>query len=392
MQLRIQKILAFWLLISTVLSFTNPRSEILLCINIALPILFICFLRQNNSFIISKKVVAATLVYFLCMLLGTLFSGYSQAYGMALFLLIFALYIASQNESFYMTKSLFKIEWFYIILCVFTIYNIYLNVISGIEDIVFDTIGEKNYTGIMVYLLFMYSNKKAKILGQIVGIIYAVILSGSRSYLGLIVLFYVVKLFSNHIEKFVNRFNISVGKIFVIMFIITAILSYIWVYGISAGGYEAYHTSLNDTSNRMRFVANIKVFDLMLDPQEIWFWGYGDADGIIRGLGIDRGATYLGIRLVQSHNVILNLFLRIGILPTIIYYWIECKILNRYWNKDNYAFLIPYMINAIVMHSLFGGKWLLFLLVILMTPQEPYRFVQVLKKFVKKDNKGENSR
>ena len=63
-------------------------------------------------------------------------------------------------------------------------------------------------------------------------------------------------------------------------------------------------------------------------------------------------------RLVQPHNSILNLFLRIGIIPAVIYFLILSYILDKLSTVNNCEYIFPYLINTIFMHSLLSGVWL----------------------------------
>lgn len=59
------------------------------------------------------------------------------------------------------------------------------------------------------------------------------------------------------------------------MFIITVSISYIWVYKVAIDGVKEYQQGLNDTSNKMRFVANIYAIDLLKNNKEkLIFYGY----------------------------------------------------------------------------------------------------------------------
>ncbi len=59
------------------------------------------------------------------------------------------------------------------------------------------------------------------------------------------------------------------------MFIITVSISYIWVYKVAIDGVKEYQQGLNDTSNKMRFVANIYAIDLIKNnKEELIFYGY----------------------------------------------------------------------------------------------------------------------
>ncbi|MCS4520484.1 hypothetical protein JTT02_16640 [Clostridium botulinum] len=67
----------------------------------------------------------------------------------------------------------------------------------------------------------------------------------------------------------------KVYKLFALMLIIIISISYIWVSRVTIYGVKEYQQSLNDTSNKMRFVANIYAIDLIKNnKKELMFYGY----------------------------------------------------------------------------------------------------------------------
>ena len=74
---------------------------------------------------------------------------------------------------------------------------------------------------------------------------------------------------------------------------------------------------------------------------------------------MNTATLYSGYRLVQPHNLILNLLLKHGVFFTIFYVYLLSKMIALYWNKDNIPFLITYLISNMIMHSLLSTTYLL---------------------------------
>ena len=81
----------------------------------------------------------------------------------------------------------------------------------------------------------------------------------------------------------------------------------------------------------------------------------------------DKNTTiFMGFRIVQPHNFVLNLLLRYGLIFTLIYIYILIKVLSIYVNdKDNLAIIICYLFANMFMHSLLSGVYLLYLIYVL---------------------------
>ncbi|NFA21854.1 O-antigen ligase domain-containing protein, partial [Clostridium botulinum] len=183
------------------------------------------------------------------------------------------------------------------------------NTING--KISLSIIGDKNFSGVVIILFFMNCSKNKFFLGEILSVFFILILD-SRASLLTLVLFLVVKLFKNTIYVLLQKFRLNkIYKLFILMFIITVSISYIWVYKIAIDGVKEYQQGLNDTSNKMRFVANIYAMDLIKNNNEkLAFYGYdNDFKNIfsIYDYEIDLHRRFMGVRLVQPHNSILNI-------------------------------------------------------------------------------------
>ncbi|AUD14482.1 hypothetical protein CW734_13525 [Planococcus sp. MB-3u-03] len=99
----------------------------------------------------------------------------------------------------------------------------------------------------------------------------------------------------------------------------------------------------------------------MIEEEYLLFYGY---DNDIKSyLGIDsintsEHSVYGGVRLVQTHNNILNIFIKTGIAFALIYLLILSKIIDKYYIKENIEYIFPYLINSIIMHSMLNtGFW-----------------------------------
>ena len=336
-----------------------------------IPILYFFSKKLNRK--IDRTYITEIDIFILlfCFVTGFFFSKYSLLYTVLSFGVLFSL-IEIQKSG--LLKKLFSIQMtdiFYYVLLVSVIVLITHDILQKKSEIVFYSIEDKNYTGIFIFLFFLLANKKRKYTGILLGLIYCIFFSYSRSCHLLFCLFYLFKIFERkRLISFLSKIDFNIILFFSFCFI--AVFSYIWVYQISIGTLANYREGLNDLSNRMRFVANIYGLQMLSDLYNTLLWGYGSS--LLQEIGIeDNILYYMDTKLVQPHNSILNLMLKIGIIPAIIY----LKILTKLWKKlkknYNYPYIIPYIVNCMFMHSLFNTKWLIFFLLILMIPEKQKR-------------------
>jgi hypothetical protein len=375
--LKANKLLYLILFVAVVYGFfvgDTPLFYIVLLISLG-PVLLI---RWNSlGFSINKDIGIFTLIIAVCFALSMVFSTYSQTFTLLNFLVLLCIFYIFREEGNVDDFPRILGNIFYYGMLSFLIYNIYITVVAGSNELTFNTLADSNYVGILVFMFFLYSNKMGKIAGILLGIYYAVFMNSSRSYLLLIILFYIVFFLNRKITDFFQRHNVGFGKVLTFLTIFSVVLSFIWVFIVSASGTSAYHESLNDMSNRVRFVANLYALNTFTDLKNNWLWGYGFS--IMNALGISGSADvayntsyFLDAKLVQPHNSYINILLRMGLIPGIIYLVVISKLLNRINGTINYAYLLPYLVNAMFMHSLLNGKWLLFLVIILLMPQKKY--------------------
>lgn len=337
-------------------------------------IVFLLAVYGSSEKLTIPKIVSRTLIIMiLCWGVSLFCAKYNQIYSILRFAFLILIFLIIANDKDEYIKNQKTGNWFYYVLLLLVVYNIYR---SYSRDITFDSIGDRNYTGVLIFFFFLYSNKAKHLCGLIISLAYALFLTEGRAYLVVVALFYLIMLFqklSGVIGKQFKRsqFRISFRALFLIGFIGTAIFSFLWVFYISAGGTGEYHSGINDTSNRLRFVSNINGFDMLRKPKNTLFWGYGNYLKEHLGIDTQSGAMttyYLGVRLEQPHNSILNFVLRAGIIPGFLYFNLLAALFEKINRKDNCPYLYPYMLNGMIMHSLFEGVWLIFWLVILLMP------------------------
>lgn len=317
-----------------------------------------------------KEIVEISIIAF-CAVLGSITVGYLQIYTIMYFSVLITIYLLDCNYMYRFNRISKNADIFYIVLSLIILSNILFSALNHTNISFIDE--DTNYSGVFIFLYFMYSDKRKKKLGIILGILYGVIFTRSRSYILLMGLFYLIKLGKRFFVKIAAKLKMNNILFFLLLITLgTIILSYLWVYVIAASGQSAYGESLNDRSNFIRFVANIKFCDIIREPNQLLFGGYGKK--LREFLQVDEFSNestkfYLGARLVQPHNSVFNLVLRIGIIPSFIYLIVMSKFISRHMEEDNYEYIFPYMVNAMFMHSLFSLKWFAFWAFIILIPK-----------------------
>ena len=234
---------------------------------------------------------------------------------------------------------------------------------------------DKNYNAVTMFIYFCFCFKRKDWFGTIVAFSCGVLLQSRIYYVAIIMMILLELILKNNlkinaIEKLKKcLFNIKEKGIFnvlLIMTIFTILLSYWIVKYVPVSSIQSYQSSFNDGSNAMRVRANLYAINKISKNPFFIFYGYGGA--IKKELGVEDLATskkYLGFRLVQPHNLVLNLFLRYGILLSLFYLYIIIKLISKYWNKENLSICIAYLMMNMFMHSLLSGIYLMFFMLTL---------------------------
>lgn len=233
----------------------------------------------------------------------------------------------------------------------------------------FKAIGDQNFTGVLVFLFFLLSWHQKRILGIILCFSFLLFMSSSRSLYGMFFIFFLCFFLRAFIFSVLKNIFPSMGRLFCGLIVMIVVLSYFWLNIVAVNPLSAYREGFNDGSNKMRFAANVYAINLLRAEPELMLSGYGSQIksklGIEEEKSLGEHTRFEDVRLVQPHNSFLNLFLRMGVFPTLLYIFLLSKILERYYTKSNIEYIIPYLINASFIHSCFSGSWLLVWLFIL---------------------------
>lgn len=247
---------------------------------------------------------------------------------------------------------------------------------------------DKNYTGMTIFLLFVYFYKRKHLLGIIACIPYVFTLNSRllQVCLGLIIVLKIgLNFFVQHdfIRKDSKFFSLRTSRIFWIIIISTIAMvgfSFIWTTYVSNSFVDSYQSSWNDTSNAIRTRSNLYASYLIVSDNDLVIYGYDDDIKKVLGVEDENSATlYSGYRLVQPHNLVLNLFIKHGILFSLLYLYLLCRLISLYWNQENIPLLMTYLVANMVMHSLLSSTYLLLFFFVMCTENKErhlicYRF------------------
>lgn len=258
-----------------------------------------------------------------------------------------------------------------------------MHAISVGEALRVGSLNDKNYSGVVVFLYFMFCYKSRRRLGLVLSAV-ASIATQSRLSVALLALFILVELVVRRQKGHRMYPPPRVAPLFLLNTLIIVPFSYMWVEVVSASGVLPHQAGLNDTSNRMRFRANLEAIDALHNDWLLLFRGYDAALKRVLGvfdIGTREYARFVPIadeRSVQTHHSILNLALTVGVLMTVVYLLVLSSVLTRVLTYRSWAFVLPYVFAGMVMHSLFSQGFMIFWLFVIterqMLPQRVGRF------------------
>ncbi len=240
---------------------------------------------------------------------------------------------------------------------------------------------DKNYTGITIFLMLVYFYKRKSLIGILSCIPYVFTLNSRLFQLCvclIIILTWGLDFFVKH--RFLKRdsafFHLKTRVIFLIILISTIammVVSVIWTTRISNNVVNTYQSSLNDTSNAIRTRSNIYAMFLISTDRDLLFYGYDDDIKQVLGVEDENSATlFAGYRLVQPHNFLLNLWLKHGMIFSIVYIYLISRLISLYWKKENIPLLITYLVANMVMHSLLSTTYLLLFFFVICTKEKNF--------------------
>ena len=326
----------------------------------------ILILNNSRAYLHFKPAIIMTgLLYFIILLL----SPYKHISTIVLWLSLIYCYFFIQKVEAIGAPSFFeKIIWCLVfIICFVTL--LWGERFNG--DITFNNY-DNNYAGVTIFLFFLFAEKR-NMFGRKVLFI-AVLLAGtkSRSYLLMFAAFYFIRLLKKMKLRLPRLDRKRIFGLLVISIGVILVFSYVWVNVISIGQLVAYRESLNDTSNRMCFSANIYAWKEELTHLNFTtlFTGYGSNLKEIMGIPHDENILYNGVRLVVPHNMILNTLVSMGWIPGIVFWWLISCFISKYCTSENYEYIFPFLLNGMFLATNKPGFLILWLLVVALPNQQ----------------------
>lgn len=316
---------------------------------------------------------------------GAFYAGLTTCLVIGAYVVFFLNYESISLKKFFNNSFINIIEnLVYIVMLVSLIIQMYIRlttdptIVYSSYNIFFSLGRDKNYLGVVVFGFFVFSYLRKRYLGILLSLFYAYNLN-SRMIVFMIIIFIICKVFNNGLYRIWEKiFKRHTWMLFVFMFIFTILISYVFVYYASINGIHDYQSSLADGSNYMRCVGNIYSLELAIKNKEFIFFGVDN--NIIEFLGADNYQNYfMGTRIVQPHNDIINLLIRNGLIYGVGYWGLLSVILSKIVNKKNISILIPFVFCSLFMHSIFIGAEIIFILFLIAFSDLPYKRLVKIK-------------
>ncbi len=207
-----------------------------------------------------------------------------------------------------------------------------------------------NLSGAYLFLFFICSDILKNKHGKLVVFALSLVLL-SRLLIFSIILFYLVRNLKKHFKLRIQKLNVT--HIVIIGYVILAFFS-LW-YVVNIKSKIDYDTSisriasLNDGSNRFRFLANTLVLGTIyttpLDSKVLL--GFGPVENYIKAT---KGS------LIMPHNELFDAIVQFGIITVIFFSFFSLPIFNKITSYSNIEYYIPILFHTLLL-------WVRFLLV-----------------------------
>jgi hypothetical protein len=201
-----------------------------------------------------------------------------------------------------------------------------------------------------------------------IGLSLIVVFCGSRLgfvALGIIFCFFILSLLWKGKPKFSFGF---VFFLFLLSFAFMFLFSAFWSYFSSTSSVAAYKTSLNDTSNASRFSSDFYFLTYAVEHPWLIFFGFNSSLTNYFGISLTNFTDSLfvnGVRIVQPHFSFLNMWLRYGLIYSLLYYGFISFFVSKYLNKVSLGMFCSVVFSGLIMHSLMNEESLLLFLLLL---------------------------
>ena len=329
---------------------------------------------------VEKRFFVRCAMMLVVIIIGLLLSMYSMINTILCFLFLLIAYFSyfskyTKGEKYVSSRivgrQLHKVDWFYYIGMLAIVVHLFKQIFDkGISlDRFYIPCGawDINVGALPLFAFYCYCDAKGHKVWILLALMTTYFGRGSRGSVLIFMLFIFIKLIKYIKYKFKACSKSKIGttkKTFITIMgatIATIIFSFIWTFVVSVNDVSSYHDGLNDDSNAVRFRANVYAVQKVFGSTDFIFFGYDD--DIRSALGdidsISNYQTFMGYRLVQSHNSILNMFMKNGIIFAIIYVLLLCRLLKKYYDGEHIEYWLPYTFGAMIVHGMFITSYLI---------------------------------
>lgn len=349
------------------------KSIVILALPVVLVLFSICTKRISTPELIKlcTIVLLASVAVF-----PAFFSSYNQrfTFGIWLYLLISAILFGmnSDMESACDIDDKWRLVYCWTSLAVLFFYS-FIHTDYSQGDLAFGAYNnDKNYAALIVFLMFMIYMKLNFWPGIAYPLIFFAFCNKSRGLVLCVLVFCGIRIGKRAFKRIIKPRKGYTICFLVVSTIAIICFSYLFMYSSAFSVMGGYRESLVDTSNKMRFNANIYAVDLIRDNNLIWS-GYGNDLTVFIGVfdGIANNMVdiqYNGFRLVQSHNSVINNITRIGIVPSFLYFFVLGLIADRYKTYDNLEYYYTFLIYGLILNYYYGPWIVAWLFILFLKP------------------------
>lgn len=338
--------------------------------------LLLYFLNNKNKSI-SNKTLTIPIILMLFVFIQIIFGkfGFFDIFKNSVFAIIACLMFENNIFDNDNRNEKKKIDFIYVITCIYLTYFLILSFINGTllaknNSFFLLSMQDKNLSGVIIFLYMCFCYNKKYKFGVILCIIYTIFLNSRMTQMASLLFFGVEYLRNKSMFSKILKFKLfsSMGSkniyfLIILSQIIMIGFSYYSAYNIPISQISKYQESLMDGSNAIRVRANVYAFETIKNDAKFIYRGYDSEIKNQLGVSdINNSTQFMGFRLVQPHNLFLNLALRYGLIYTFIYLMYISHLVSIYWNNKTFSCLLAYIFMNMTLHYLFSNGYLIFLL------------------------------
>lgn len=355
----------YFLLCFLILPDYLARKSILIFV---IPIVLIVHNYLSNG--ISESELLKTCLVFLISvvaLIPSIFSIFNQKYTLNIWIYLLVSFLLfglkhGNRDVYFVVNNEVRLFFCWCSLALLFFYS-FINTDYSQGDLAFNAYNnDKNYAAFIVFLMFMIYMKFKFWPGIIYPFIFFVFCNKSRGLVLCLLVFFVIHFGKRFIKRTFRAKRFFTFAFCIISTVAIIGFSYLFMYGTAFSVIGGYRDSLVDSSNKMRFNANIYAVNLIMNNNLLWS-GFG-SDLTVQ-IGVDDGMgdgmvnlQYNGFRLVQSHDSVINIITRVGIIPALLYLYVFGLIADKYKSYENIEYYYSFLLYGLILNYYYG-PWLI---------------------------------